>query len=71
MSSSNHVGADDYIGVRIEERVSDLQLSFERACLNDVSDNLLESTELAIHLYAEVPKQLTLDGEGSYTVSYL
>ena len=71
MSSSNHVGADDYIGVRIEERVSDLQLSFERACLNDVSDNLLESTELAIHLYAEVPKQLTLDGQGSYTVSYL
>ena len=71
VGSSELVGADDYIGVRIEERISDFQLKHERACLNDVRANKVESAELAMHIYAEIPKALKLDGMGSYTISYL
>ena len=71
IASSDQVGSDDYVGVRIEERISDLQFKHERACLNDVRRNKVESTELAVHFYAEIPKQLKMDGMGSYTISYL
>ena len=71
IGSSDQVGCDDYIGIRVEERISDLQFKHERSCLNDVRRNKVESTELAIHFYAEIPKQLKLDGMGSYTISYL
>lgn len=65
------VGASDYIGVRLEERISDLQFRYERSCLSDVLINKLESAELAVHFYAEIPKQITMDGAGSYTIQYL
>lgn len=71
VQSSMLVGASDYIGVRIEERISDLQFRYERSCLFDDMVNKVESAELAVHFYAEVPKQLTMDGKGSYTIQYL
>lgn len=69
--SSTLVGQADYVGVRVEERVRQLDLNYSRNCLADVMTNKLESEELEVHFFGEVSKSLVLDGRGSYTISYL
>lgn len=71
VSSAPLVGQADYIGVRMESRINDLQLKYERSCLADASTNQLESEELEVHIFAEVPKSLTMEGGGNYTIAYL
>lgn len=71
MGSGAKVGQSDYIGLRLEERINDFQLKYERRCLLDVTSNLLESSELEVHFFAEVPKSFSMDGKGSYTIAYL
>ena len=69
--SGSLVGQVDYIGLRIEERVRQLDLNYSRRCLTDVMTNPVESTELEVHFFGEISKSLVLDGRGSYTISYL
>lgn len=69
--SSSLVGQADYIGVRVEDRIRQLDLNYSRRCLADAMINKLESDELEVHFFGEISKSLVLDGKGSYTISYL
>lgn len=65
------VGQLSYYGMSIEDKVSDLQVDYERTILKDtdvVQSRL--SYGIALHAFAEVRKSLTMEG-GSMMVSYV
>ncbi len=63
-------GRQDYFGIMIMNKISDLQLNYTRTIpINDGSTpNALSIYPMNLHLFAEVQKQITI-GKGSYNVS--
>lgn len=64
------VGQHSWIGARLEDRVSNLQLKYERAVSVDSHTLNPTGAGLDIHIYAEIPKQFVLSG-GKYKINYL
>lgn len=65
------VGQLSYYGMSIEDKVSDLQVDYERTILKDT--DVIQSRlsyGIGLHAFAEVRKSLTMEG-GSMMVSYL
>ena len=66
----NVVGQYDYIGFQIEDYVKQLQFNYKRTCVKDTAATLDSSIALDVHIYAEVRKQLSFQGD-SYVISYV
>lgn len=68
---SEKVGQLSYYGMSLEDKVQDLQISFERTILKSTVDDKKQlSCGIALHAFAEVRKSLTMEN-GQMMVSYL
>ena len=70
-TKSNVVGQYDYIGFQLESYVKQLQINYKRVIVKDTDAALDSSIALDVHLYAEVRKQLSFNGNGEYDISYV
>lgn len=68
--AGNLVGQYDYIGFQIEDYVKQLQINYKRTCVKDNAPTGDNSIALDVHIYAEVRKQLSFQGD-SYVISYV
>ena len=65
------VGQLNYYGLSIEDKVQDLQVSFERTIIKNTATGKRHfSYGVGLHAFAEVRKALTMEG-GKFMVSYL
>ena len=64
------IGQMGYIGLSIEDKVSDLQVSYQRTCLADTNGRNRTKYAIDLHAFAEVRKSLTVEG-GRMMVAYV
>tara|TARA_R110001632_G_scaffold134152_2_gene249335 strand:- start:8816 stop:10090 length:1275 start_codon:yes stop_codon:yes gene_type:complete len=65
--AASRVGTLDYTSVKIEDRISELQIEFGRT---GVFANAITTQALALNFYGEVDKAIVLQKSGGYTIVY-
>jgi hypothetical protein len=66
---SDFIGGSNYIGFSVEDRVSRLQLRYQRSLCHDSSSADLNRA-LTVHIFAEVRKMIQMNG-GAYKIAYM
>ena len=67
---SNRIGASDYYGFSVEDRVNQLSLTFERSCTTtDVATYNWTNNSITMFVFGEVRKSIVIKG-GSYECVY-
>ena len=68
----NLIGMASYLGARVEDRISDLEMHYERVKPSDNTAAIKKYAEhLTINVFAEVQKQIVLGKNGQFIVRYL
>lgn len=64
------LGQLDYMGTYVGEYISDLQINYSRTGLEDNTPKRATTEQLTVHVYGECRKQLQLQPNGQYRISY-
>ena len=76
LQHAERVGQQDYVGLKIDAQIAELQMSFSRvgvanpAASATFKNNILNQA-LNLHIFGEVDKAVIMNKDGSYNVVYL
>jgi hypothetical protein len=68
---TDFVGMASYVGVKLQQRIQDYEVSYTRDCFRDTTGHFKRYTEgLTLHFYAEVQKVVKFSG-GDFSIEYV